>query len=51
MRRKVVIITAILSPEASKMKNKEIEAAITLYLMAEDIPFCEKIEKVEILSS
>lgn len=49
MRRKAVI-TILLSPEALEMKDKEIEGAIKMYLKAEDLPFCEKIEKVEVLS-
>ena len=50
MKKKVAVITALLSAEASEMKDKEIAGIIRLYLKAEDIPFCEKIEKVEVLS-
>ena len=50
MKKKVVIITATLSPETLEIKDKEIEEVIRLYLNPSDIPFCESIEKVTVLS-
>ena len=49
MNLKVAIITAILS-EAADMTEKELEAAIKIYLKAEDIPYCERIDKVKVVS-
>ena len=50
MKKKVCVITCILTPESWNMKDKEIEGAIRLYLKPEDIPFCKHIEKVTVLS-
>ena len=48
--RKKIVITAILTAETAQMTDKKIEGAIRFYLKAEDIPFVEKIEKIEVLS-
>ena len=45
---KVAIITAILKPEI-EMSDKQLEAVMKFYLKPEDIPFCERIEKVKVL--
>ena len=50
MSKKVVIITVILKPEV-EMSDKQLEGAIRIYLKPEDIPFCERIEKVEVQST
>jgi len=50
MKRKVCIITRILTPESWEMKDKEIEEAIRLHLKPEEIPYCKHIEKVTVLS-
>jgi len=50
VKRKVCIITCILTPESWKTKDKEIETAIRLHLKPEDIPYCKRIEKVTVLS-
>jgi len=49
LERKAVI-TIILSGDSLKMKSEEMEGAMKFYLKAEDIPFCEKIEKVQVSS-
>jgi len=50
MKRKVCIITRILTPESWNMKDKEMEEAMRLHLKPEDIPFWEHIEKATVLS-
>jgi len=50
VKRKVCIITRILTPESWNMKDEEIEGAIRLYLKPEDIPSCKHTEKVTVLS-
>lgn len=49
LRRKAVI-TVMLNTDALEMKDEELEGAIKFYLKAEDIPFCERVEKVQVLS-
>ena len=50
MKKKVYIITRVLTPESWNMKDKEIETAIRLNLKPEDIPYCKHTEKVTVLS-
>jgi len=50
VKRKVCIITCILTPENWKIKDKEIEEAIRLNLKPEDTPSCKHTEKVTVLS-
>jgi len=50
VKKKVCIITYILTPESWNIKDKEIEEAIRLHLKPEDIPSCKHIEKVTVLS-
>jgi len=50
VKKKVCIITCILTPESWNIKDEEIEEAIRLHLKPEDIPFCKHIEKVKVLS-
>ncbi len=47
---RVCIITCVLSREVGEMTDKEAEVAIKLYLKAEDIPFCDRIEEIRVLS-
>lgn len=48
---KVVIITAVLVPEADAKKDEEIESDIRTELTPEKIPWCEAIEKIKVLSN
>jgi len=50
VKRKVCIITCVLTPESWNMKDKEIETAIRLNLKPEDIPYSKHTEKVTVLS-
>ena len=45
---KIAIITAILKREI-RMSDKELEGVMRIYLNSDDIPFCERIEKVQVL--
>ena len=45
---KLAIITAILEPEI-EMSDKELEGIMRIYLKPDDIPFCQRIEKVQVL--
>lgn len=49
LKNKVCIITCVLVHETSEMANKRVEAVIKLYLKPENIPLCEKIEKITVL--
>jgi len=51
LKRKIVIITAILVPEALKKKDRELEAEIRAELSSRDIPWCERIKNIEVLSN
>jgi len=50
VKRKVCIITCILTPESWNMKDEEMEEAIRLNLKPEDIPFWKHTEKATVLS-
>ena len=41
-KRKIVIITAILVPEALEKTDKELEAEIRAELSSTDIPWCKR---------
>jgi len=47
---KVLIIAAILVPEAEEKIDAELEAEIKAKLKPKDIPWVEKIEKISVLS-
>ena len=47
---KVAVITAIISREFEDMPEKQLEGWMRIYLKMEDIPFCERIEKVKVSS-
>ena len=47
-RRKKVLITCILVPESWEEKDGDLENDIRKELKARDIPWCEKIEKIEV---
>lgn len=47
---KVAIITAIVNHELEDMTEKELEVVIKVYLKADDIPFCQRIESVKVVS-
>jgi len=50
-KRKIVIITAILVPEASEKTDKELEAEIRAELSSTDIPWCKRIIDIKVLSN
>ena len=50
MGRKVLIITAVLRPEAWEKPDEELEADIKKRLSLEDIPWVERLEKIRVLS-
>ena len=45
---KLAMITVILKPEM-ELSDKALEGAIRIYLKPNDIPFCERIEKIKVL--
>ena len=47
---KVCIISCILTPEAEARRNEDLETEIREELSPEEIPWCERIEKVKVLS-
>lgn len=47
---KVAILTVVLSDEAADIKEKDLEAAIKIYFNPATIPYCERIDKVKVLS-
>ena len=50
MGKKLLIITALLRPEASEKPDEELQADVKAKLSPEDIPWVEKIEKITVLS-
>ena len=50
IKKKLLIITAILAAEASEKSDEQLQAEIKAKLRPEDIPWAEEIEKVTVLS-
>lgn len=50
LRRKVLILTAILVPESREKSDGELEAEVRKELDPKEIPYCEKIEHIKVLS-
>jgi hypothetical protein len=50
LKKKILIISALLVPESWEKSEEELEDDIRRGLSPKDIPWCEKIEKVRVLS-
>lgn len=50
MKKKVLIITAVLISEAWERSDEELEADIKARLSPRDIPWAQEIEKISVLS-